>query len=95
MANLFGSNSMGGLSFETARWEHPLWRTGAILDASTRSSGYEDYPIAGGSTGEFRLQPRVDIFGNNPTGVYKVTYDFYLEVDDTGLNDNSCWWFCF
>jgi hypothetical protein len=96
MANLFGDNAnmMGGLSFETPLWGYPLWRTSNVLDPSSRSYGYDDDPVAAGSNAEFRLQPRVDIFGNSPTGVYKVTYDLYLEVEDAGLNSDSCWWFC-
>lgn len=98
MANLFGNtnNMMGGLNYDTPLWEYPLWRTGDVLTSSSRADDpYDTYPVAGGSDGEFTLQPRIDIFGESPTGVYKVTYDLYLEVEDTGLDDDGCWWFCY
>lgn len=97
MANMFGNSSsmMGGLNFESPLWGYPLWRSATSLTAESRSDDpYDNSPVAAGSNGEFRLQPRVDIFGANPTGVYKVTYDLYLEVSDTGLDNNGCWWFC-
>lgn len=98
MANLFGNtvNMMGGLNFETPLWGYPLWRTTDTVNMDSRSDDPHDYyPVAAGSNGEFRMQPRVDIFGDSPTGVYKVTYDLYLEVQDTGLDNNGCWWFCY
>jgi hypothetical protein len=98
MANLFANtaNMMGGLNYETPLWAYPLWRAGASLSSDTRlGDPYDNDPVADGANGEFRMQPRVDIFGADPTGVYKVTYDLYLEVQDTGLDNNGCWWFCY
>lgn len=96
MANLFANTDsmMGGsLNFSSAYWEHPLWQTAdSIL---TNDIAGDQWPIAGGSDGEFTLQPRIDVFGQSPDGVYKVTYHLMLEVFDDGLNDNNCWWFCY
>lgn len=96
MANLFANtqfNMGSNLNFDTPYWEEPIWNSGASL--TDASSGGNQWPVAAGSDGEFTLQPRIDIFGNNPTGVYKVTYHLYLDVEDTGLSDNGCWWFCY
>jgi hypothetical protein len=96
MANLFAnSDSMmgGGLNFNSPYWEHPLWETADSILANDAAG--DQWPIAGGSDGEFTLQPRIDIFGQNPSGVYKVTYHLMLEVYDDGLDSNNCWWFCY
>lgn len=96
MANLFAnSDSMmgGSLNFDSAYWERPLWKTADSV-LTTDMAG-DQWPVAGGSDGQFTLQPRIDIFGQNPDGVYKVTYSLMLEVFDDGLNSNSCWWFCY
>lgn len=95
MANLFANATtmMGtNISFDAPYWSTPLWKTSDSLSGD--SSSGNQWPVAAGSQGQFTLQPRIDIFGDNPTGVYKVTYHLYLEVNDYGIADNGCWWYC-
>lgn len=95
MANLFANaNVMMGpnLNFDAPYWNRPIWTTGDSLTSSTSGGGM--WPVAMGSQAEFTLQPRIDVFGENPSGVYKVTYHLALEVDDIGISGNGCWWFC-
>lgn len=94
MANLFANSGtpLGtNISFSAPYWEKPIWKTSDVLTGE--SSSGNPWPFAEAQSGEFMLQPRVDVFGEKPTGVYKVTYSLYLEVGDIGLDD--CWWFCY
>lgn len=94
MANLYADQGTPwGSTFSAPYWDKPLWNTAAQLDSSSDNGDW--YPMAGGSNGEFKVQPRLDIFGASPTGVYKVTYKLWLDVYDPGISGNNwCWWFC-
>jgi hypothetical protein len=94
MANLYADQATPwGSNFSAPYWDKPLWNTAAQLDSNSENGDW--YPMAGGSNGEFKVQPRLDIFGTTPTGVYKVTYKLWLDVYDPGISGNNfCWWFC-
>jgi hypothetical protein len=96
MANLFvnsGTPWGSNLNYNYPYWNQPIWTSAQQLNTDTDAGDW--YPMAMGSDGQFKAQPRIDIFGDQPTGLYKVTYNLWLETYDPGLSGNNfCWMFC-